>query len=83
MYEITRRLDFSKTGIFNALKRISISPKKTLAHLKVFQSEDMSKLDSFTQQSYPIFPTDESGFEAERPYSYARIDIPYVINSYN
>ena len=56
-YERALRLNCSKTDIFNALKRLGISQKKTLEHSKVClikRTVYQSKLDSLMQQDYPI-----------------------------
>ena len=62
----------------NALKRLGISQKKTLEHPKtcpIKRAIYQNKLDSFTQQGFPIIFMDKSGFEAVtiRPYGYAPI----------
>nr|WP_307843725.1 IS630 transposase-related protein [Psychrobacter sp. CMS30] len=87
LYERARRFNCSKSGMHNALKRLGISQKKTLEHPKaclIKRASYQSKLDSFTQQGYPIVYMDESGFEAEtiRPYGYSPIGKP-CIDSFN
>ena len=86
-YERARRLNCSQMGIFNTLKRLGISQKKTLEHPKaclIKRAIYQNKLDIFKQQGYPIVYMDESGFEHEtiRSHDYAPIGKP-CIDSYN
>ena len=72
-YSRARRLNCSKTGMFDALKRLGFSKKKTLEHLKacpIKRAIFQSRLDRFTQQGYPIVYMDESSFQAEN-YSFS------------
>lgn len=86
-HERARSLNCSKTGVFNALKRLGISQKKSLEHPKVClikRATFQNKLDNFKRQGHPIVYMAESGFESEtiRPYGYAPIGTP-CIDSYN
>ena len=60
-YERARRLNCSKTGIFNALKRLGISQKKTLEHQSVLMSSELSmkkcylRLSTLRQISIAIY----------------------------
>ena len=86
-YERARCLNYSKTGIYNAFKRLGINQKKTLEYLKaclIKRAAYQRKLDSFIHQGYSIVYMEESGFEHEtiRYDGYAHSGKP-CIEGYN
>lgn len=71
MYEQAQRLGSSKSGIEATLKHLGISQKNTLEHPKAYlikRAAYQNKLNSFTQQSYPIMYM-EKGTSRLKPFT--------------
>ena len=83
IYEQAQSFGCSKSDIEAALKRLSISKKKSLEHPKVCPTKRtncLSKLNNYIAQGFAILYVDESDFEYEtiRPHVCADIEIPCI-----
>lgn len=79
-----KEFDYITPAICKVLKRLSISPKKTLKHPRACPIKKLkcdTKLQKYQKTGYPIIYMDGNGFEPKtvHPFGYAPIGTPYTV----